>query len=153
MKKLNKKGFTLVELLAVIVVLAIILGIAATRVIATINKSRMESFDRAMDMVVSNAKTAAAQSLTGTIDVDDIKAATDNPGSFTITYDDTNRILTITAVSGTNFATAKKTATGFTPNTKYCYKTNVTGTTMPSIVTKLDDDYNPTSTGLSDCES
>ena len=48
----NKKGFTLVELLAVIVVLAIILGIAATRVVATINKSRTDSFVSSYKMVI-----------------------------------------------------------------------------------------------------
>ena len=42
MKK-NSKGFTLVELLAVIVVLAVIMVIATTQVNATIKKSRANS--------------------------------------------------------------------------------------------------------------
>jgi prepilin-type N-terminal cleavage/methylation domain-containing protein len=44
MKKLNRKGFTLVELLAVIVILAIVVGIALTTVLPTLKKSRQEAF-------------------------------------------------------------------------------------------------------------
>ena len=45
MKKLNRKGFTLVELLAVIVILAIVVGIALTTVLPTLKKSRKEAFE------------------------------------------------------------------------------------------------------------
>ena len=44
MRKLNRKGFTLVELLAVIVILAIVVGIALTTVLPTLKKSRLEAF-------------------------------------------------------------------------------------------------------------
>ena len=44
MKKLNKKGFTLVELLAVIVVLAIIIIIAMPNIIRAMNNARMGTF-------------------------------------------------------------------------------------------------------------
>ena len=45
MKRLNRKGFTLVELLAVIVILAIVVGIALTTVLPTLKKSRQNAFD------------------------------------------------------------------------------------------------------------
>lgn len=43
MRKLNKKGFTLVELLAVVVILAVVMGIAATSVLSSMNSSRKGS--------------------------------------------------------------------------------------------------------------
>lgn len=52
----NKKGFTLVELLAVTVVLAIIMVIATMSVNTSIVKTRATSFVKTMDMVVKNAK-------------------------------------------------------------------------------------------------
>ena len=52
MKK--KNGFTLVELLAVIVILAIILVIAVPKITDTIKNSKIASFE-------SSAKTIAAQ--------------------------------------------------------------------------------------------
>lgn len=45
MKKLNRKGFTLVELLAVIVILAIVVGITLVTVLPTLKKSRQEAFN------------------------------------------------------------------------------------------------------------
>ena len=45
MRKLNRKGFTLVELLAVIVILAIVVGIALTTVLPTLKKSRQSAFE------------------------------------------------------------------------------------------------------------
>ena len=54
MKKLNNKGFTLVELLAVVVILAVVMGIAMTSVFSAMNKSRGGSLaDTAL--VVANA--------------------------------------------------------------------------------------------------
>lgn len=44
MKKLNRKGFTLVELLAVIVILAIVVGITLVTVLPTLQKTRQEAF-------------------------------------------------------------------------------------------------------------
>ena len=62
MKKLlkNKKGFTLVELLAVIVVLAIIMVIAVTQVNSTIKKSRTNSFISSYKMLVKEIKSRMA---------------------------------------------------------------------------------------------
>lgn len=44
MKKLNKKGFTLVELLAVIVVLALIMTLTVPSVLSSMNSARQSSF-------------------------------------------------------------------------------------------------------------
>ena len=51
MKKLNRKGFTLVELLAVIVILAIIVGIALVTMLPNIEASRKKGFDEAVTAI------------------------------------------------------------------------------------------------------
>ena len=45
MKRLNRKGFTLVELLAVIVILAIVVGITLVTVLPTLKDSRQQAFN------------------------------------------------------------------------------------------------------------
>ena len=59
MKK-NSKGFTLVELLAVIVVLAVIMVIATTQVNATIKKSRANSFFESVQSIRKSMQTVCA---------------------------------------------------------------------------------------------
>lgn len=49
MKKLNRKGFTLVELLAVIIILAIVVGIAIPAVMSTTENARKKAFQTAAD--------------------------------------------------------------------------------------------------------
>jgi type IV pilus assembly protein PilA len=49
----NKRGFTLVELLAVIVILAVILVIAIPNVIKVIDKAKLDTYKRNEDMLVS----------------------------------------------------------------------------------------------------
>ncbi len=73
----NKKGFTLVELLAVIVILAIIMVIATISVNKTITKTRTQAFEKNMDVAVKNAKRILAidgklttQSLKESLDYD-----------------------------------------------------------------------------------
>jgi type IV pilus assembly protein PilA len=58
--KRNRNGFTLVELLAVIVVLGIILVIAIPNVLGIIDNARKDSFAATAKMMASQAKTVAA---------------------------------------------------------------------------------------------
>ena len=51
--KLNKKGFTLVELLAVIIILAIVIGITIPAVLRTINSSRKSGGQDAAEIVAN----------------------------------------------------------------------------------------------------
>ena len=51
MKKLNKKGFTLVELLAVIVILAVIMVITIPTVLGSMSGAKKEAFDTAVAAV------------------------------------------------------------------------------------------------------
>lgn len=53
---MNKKGFTLVELLAVIVILAVILTIAVPNMFKIIDKSKQDSYDNQVKMITDAAK-------------------------------------------------------------------------------------------------
>ena len=53
MKRLNRKGFTLVELLAVIIILAIVVGITIPAVLNTINSSRKQAAQTATDIAAN----------------------------------------------------------------------------------------------------
>ncbi len=58
MKTFNKKGFTLVELLAVIVILAIIILFALPAVVSTMETARAGSFKNEINEVVNQVQTA-----------------------------------------------------------------------------------------------
>ena len=60
MKKLNKKGFTLVELLAVIVILSVLMLIALPSVINIMNKARDDAFKDEALSFISAAETQYA---------------------------------------------------------------------------------------------
>ena len=57
MKKLNKKGFTLVELLAVIVILALLIIVVATTALPAMNNAKKSALNTYAKRVVEQAKT------------------------------------------------------------------------------------------------
>ena len=69
MKKMNKKGFTLVELLTVIAILAIILLIAAPTILNVLEKAKKNIFKSQVLMYVESLKTQIALSSVGTADM------------------------------------------------------------------------------------
>lgn len=68
MKRLNRKGFTLVELLAVIVILAIVVGIALTTVLPTLKKSRQNAFDLTANTAADYLEKQYQLSMIGEVD-------------------------------------------------------------------------------------
>ena len=89
MKKRN--GFTLVELLAVIVILAIILVIAVPQIMSTIDDATRASFESSVKMVAAQVENqyTVAQTLSKDFDKEGSCAAADAPwaGLNTTDYD------------------------------------------------------------------
>ena len=112
MKKLNKNGFTLVELLAVIVILALLIVIVANTAIPAMNNAKKKSLQTYAQKVVQKAKENCAAekmanmgSMCGSksccntaLTVDEIMGEknTTYSGSITVNYDSTNNIAKIT---------------------------------------------------------
>ena len=56
MKKLNKKGFTLIELMVVIAILVIIMGIALPNITSSIERSKEKQKQNKLQLVTSSAE-------------------------------------------------------------------------------------------------
>jgi len=56
MKRINKKGFTLVELLVVLVILVVIMSIAIPSVTSSIERSKQKQKDSKIEIIVSAAE-------------------------------------------------------------------------------------------------
>ena len=108
MKKIlkNKKGFTLVELLAVIVVLAIIMVIATQRIGNVIKQNTADAFKSSLDMVAKSAKQAEMLA-EGTLLISDITKLVDyDDGQYKITFGtitNANDSICLTTKSGGKF--------------------------------------------------
>ena len=159
MKK--KRGFTLVELLAVIVILAVILIIAVPRISEVINNSKKASFEATAKTIASQAEKKYMENEllgnTGSFECSDVvKINTSDYASCTITFD-TNGNATVTLNGSGKFAgltinnATKNSATATeltTTDSKYFsyeVETNVEVTDQDKCVTYVMNLWNDTS--------
>ena len=97
----NKTGFTLVELLAIIVILAVILIIAVPQIMNTIKSTRLKSIEDSAKLIATNAdkdylaQQAVNSSYNATsIPCSDVAKLSDDYSSCSITYD-SNGVATV----------------------------------------------------------
>ena len=86
----NRKGFTLVELLAVIVILAIILAIAIPGITGIISNAKVSAFESDAKMIITGIEYAAMEAdVTGGTppDIGDISTTLDDYGADPSNYD------------------------------------------------------------------
>ena len=75
---MNKKGFTLAELLGVIVVLSIIVSIAGLSVISVMNKAKNKTFAEMTDNLKDAAKTCYLDNELDATNCNSVKKLKDN---------------------------------------------------------------------------
>ena len=132
MKKLNRKGFTLVELLAVIVVLALIMVFAIPTVLDASGKAHQKAFKLFADKVLVQAQThfalnglkdgsgcenLAGMGMTGITDYAGRVVAATSDGKITYTLYLTDDTYEYKGVASTASAPEERTSTSATKDT------------------------------------
>ena len=135
MKKLNKKGFTLVELLAVIVILALLIVVVANTALPAMNSAKKSTLETYAKRVVEQAKTLYTSAEIGVT----VNGCTNSSATVSCTFTDIKQImgqdadttyslgssgLTITKTSDTYTISGAVTGSGYT-------------TTIDSTATKM----------------
>ena len=107
---MKKRGFTLVELLAVIVILAIILVIAVPQIMNTIKDARKGSFESSAKLIASNAETywltkqTLGETLPTTAACADLASLSADYGTCTVTIDNAGKAkVSLTGAEGGKF--------------------------------------------------
>ncbi|RDY32032.1 prepilin-type N-terminal cleavage/methylation domain-containing protein [Lachnotalea glycerini] len=123
-KKMNNKGFSLVELIIVIAIMAVLVGILAPQYIKYVENSRISADKTTVDQVASAIQTALANE-TVTAEI---------TGDVTITFSGS----VLTAVGGTELTSAVKETIDLS-KTAMKSKAFKTAATNPTITIKQSD--------------
>ncbi len=115
MKRINNKGFTLVELLAVIIILAIVVGITIPAVLTMVDNARERAASDAAAVVADWVDKQYSLRIIGFGGVDDIFTTVCFPSSGTTCASDGGKTITSSASGNTNEDKFIK-AAGLTPN-------------------------------------
>ena len=133
MKKLNRKGFTLVELLAIIVILAVILVVAIPPILDAMDNSKKKSLENSAKSVASGWSNNIAAAL---LDPSSVKA---EEAPVYLNWGDDYKCLTTTdaAVLGMDvnqYVFGNGDETVFTPSNPECSMAKVEGTAVTVIL-------------------
>ena len=139
MKRLNRKGFTLVELLAVIVILAIVVGITIVTVIPTLKKSRQQAFELTANTVADYLEKQYQVQLIGDVSAVTVPTGTTSTDARPISDPDLKKA----GVKPDNYRAASwyiNTTTG-----RACVELTAATTTNPKTSTGKAGEYNDVS--------
>ena len=140
----NNKGFTLVELLAVIVILAVIMIIATQQVNGLIKKSRMSSFNDSVGVAVKTAKIFIADE---NLTQDRLRRGIDYSSNeyeiYLSNLSNGNYVIVGVAKPSGKFGKVESSVEGFARNNNYCYVTTGSTKAIAVELAKLDGEQNP----------
>ena len=144
MKKLNRKGFTLVELLAVIIILAIVVGITIPAVLTTTNNAKKKAFSTAAQTaadwvdrqytVFSTGLYVGGDNSVATLDSNFVSACVEN-GALKSVCETGN-----TAITDAGFIAAVGVSTNNVSGIKVKINTS-TGRSCVTLISKANGDY------------
>ena len=133
MKKMNNKGFSLVELIIVIAIMAILIAVLAPQFLRYVEKSRLQADNSAIGEVANAVKVAVANDAVNN----------EVAGGCSYTFSTTPQAVSFTGKNSLNAELSKVLGTSI------AVKSNTYKTALPGIKVTVDTDKTVTVTGTS----